>query len=161
MNKFNQIFIGLFLSFALSVSFAFADGKTSKRIRRAQKPVEIKVIPWGQNQAAVDAAKSRAERSQAVQKQLKGTRYRLLEFNYLENEDKSKPTQIPTQFRAVFYDYTNDRTIAAEGDFAGKQEITAREIVYQPIPNDEEFAEAVGILQGNKNFGESLQKRIY
>ena len=157
MNKFNRNFVGLLLSFALLISFAFADGKTSKRKQKAEKPVEIKVIPWGQSQAAVEAAKLRAENSQAVQKQLKGTRHRLLEFNYLENEDKSKATQIPTQFRAVFYDYTNDRTIAAEGDFAGKQEITASEIFYQPIPNDEEFAEAVGILQGNKNFGVLLK----
>ena len=155
MNKFNQIFVGLLLGFTVLVNFTFADGTRSQR--KSEKPVEIIVTPWGQSRSAVEAAKLRAESSQAVQKQLNGTRYRLLEFNYLENENKSEPTQIPTQFRAVFYDYTNDRTIAAEGDFAGNQEITAREISYQPIPNDEEFAEAVGVLQGNKNFGEMLK----
>ena len=161
MKKFNRIFIGLVLMFALMVSFSFAGETTPKDKKRSNEPVQIKVVPWGQNQSAVEAAKLRAERSKAAQSLLSGTRYRLMQFNYIENENKNEPTQIPTRFQAVFYDYTNDRTISAQGDFAGNEEITAREEFYQPTPNDEEFAEAVKVLQKDKDFSDLMNKNTF
>jgi hypothetical protein len=69
----------------------------------------------------------RAESSSAVRELLKGTKYRPIVLNYVEREDKSGPSRPPENFRVTFYDYTNDRTIVAEGDFAGRLPITARE----------------------------------
>ena len=161
MKKFNRIFVGLILVFALTAGLSFAGEITTKDKKRSSEPVQIKVVAWGQNQAAIEAAKLRVEQSKAVQSLLNGTRYRLMEFNYIENENKNEPTQIPTRFQAVFYDYTNDRTIAAEGDFAGTKEIIAREEFYQPTPNDEEFAEAVKVLQKDKNFSELMSRNTF
>lgn len=158
MKNLNRVLFGLGLGLTLAtVNFTPANETSPERERRAQQRIEIKVVSWGPTQAAVDAAKLRVERSAAVQKELSGTKYRLLELSYIESENKSQATQIPTRFRAVFYDYTNDRTIVAESDFAATEAVNVHQEFYQPNPNDEEFNEAVRILQRDARFASSLK----
>ncbi len=159
MKKLNRILFGFSLGFVLAIVNFAAPGEenTVKHEKRAQAPVQIKVTAWGRTQAEINAAQMRVERSKEVQKFLSGTRYRVLEFNYVETEDKSRPTQIPTRFRAVFYDYTNDRTFVVESGFDAAAAITVTEAFYQPIPNDEEFDEAVRILQQDARFNSLLR----
>jgi hypothetical protein len=152
----SRVFFGLGLVI-LSVSFSFAGENTSKRAKRAAQSLQIKIVPWGPSQETVDAAKLRVEQSAAMQNFLRGARYRLLEFSYLENESRSATAQPPTRFRAVFYDYTNDRAIVAEGDFAGKEAIIAHEEFYQPVPDDAEFDEAIAILKADARFAAALK----
>ncbi len=156
LSKISRFFVGLGLV-VFSVNFGFAGESASKATKKAGSSLQIKVIPWGPTQAQFDAAKLRVERSAALQNLLKGAKYRMLEFGYIENEDKSAPTQPPTRFRAVFYDYSNDRTIVAEGDFAGREAITTREEYVNPTPNDEEFKDAVSILTRDKRFTDALK----
>ena len=156
MKKFNRIILGLCVGFILVINIAAVD-IAPKRTKKTAAPVKIKIVPWGPNAEVVDAAKLRVEHSEAVQSKLNGANYRLLEFSYLENDDKSQPAQPPTRFRAVFYDYTNERAISAVGDFAGVEPIKVQEAFYQPLPNDEEFLEAVRFLQQDKNFETSLK----
>jgi hypothetical protein len=144
----------IFALFSVAVS---AGEKTPKRAKKSQEAVKIIVTPWGPSPIETDAAKLRAEQSEAVQSLLKGVKYRLIEFGFLENEDKSSVRQPPTRFRAIFYDYTNDKTIVAESDFAAKTPVTVHEEYYQPTPNDEEFEEAVKILQKEADFSEGLK----
>ena len=146
--------VGLILA---TVNPTYANENAPKREKRAKEKVEVKVVAWGPTQEIIDAAKLRVERSAEVQKELGGTRYRLLEFNYIDNESKSRPAQVPTRFRVVFYDYTNDRTLVAETDFAATESITVREEFYQPNPSDEEFDEALRILGRDARFGAALQ----
>jgi len=158
MEKLNRVLFALSLGLILAtINPNFANENAPKREKRAKEKVEINVVPWGPTQETIDAAKLRVERSAAVQKELRGTRYRLLEFNYIENENKSRPAQVPTRFRAVFYDYTNDRTLVAESDFAATEAVTMREEFYQPVPNDEEFDEALRILGRDAGFGAALR----
>ncbi len=158
MKKLNLVLFSFGLIFVLAiVNFAAGGENTSKREKRTQVPVEIKVTAWGRTQAEINAARLRVEQSSEVQKFLSGTRYRLLEFNYVNNEDKSQPTQIPARFQAVFYDYTNDRTFVAAGGFDAATAITVTEAFYQPIPNDEEFDEAVRLLQQDARFSSLLK----
>jgi hypothetical protein len=155
MKQFNRVLSVLGLGLILTTAgFSSVGGNESvpKREKRAQQKVEIKVTTWGRSQTEIDAANARIERSAAVQKELNGTRYRLLESSYIENETKGQPTQVPTQLRAVFYDYTNDRTIVAESGFDSATPVTVHQEFYQPNPNDEEFAEAVRVLQGDARF---------
>lgn len=160
MKRFKQVLTGFSLGLLLT-SVGFAGGSetenAAKREKRSQKSVEIKVTPWGRTQAEIDAANSRVERSAEVQKELAGTRYRLLESNYIETEVKGKPAQIPTRFRVVFYDYTNDRTIVAESGFESNSPVAVKQEFYQPNPNNEEFAEAVRILEGDARFSNLLR----
>ncbi|MCU1288279.1 MAG: hypothetical protein JWN60_508 [Acidobacteria bacterium] len=157
VRKLNQVLAGFGLLFCLIAGSAEAKGNTETRAKRQQSPITIKVTPWGPTQQEVDAAKLRTENSAPVQNLLNGTKYRLIEFSYIENENKSTGTKPPTRFRIAFYDYTNDRAIVAEGDFSGKEPVTVREEFYQPIPNDEEFNEAVSILQKDAKLGEALK----
>ncbi|HEX8734136.1 MAG TPA: hypothetical protein VF721_02360 [Pyrinomonadaceae bacterium] len=156
LKGLSRLVFGLGLSICLSAGVSAAHELAPKKPKRASQSVNIKITPWGPAQEAVDAAVQRVERSSEVQSLLKGAKYRLLEFSYLETEDKSRPAQPPTRFRAVFYDYTNDRSIVAESDFAAQTPVIAREAYYNPTPSDEEFGEAVSIVRTDKRFGALL-----
>ncbi len=158
VKKLNQVLAGFGLMFCLVAGVVCAEKNAETRAKRQQNPITIKVTPIGPTQEQIEAAKLRTERSEAVQNLLRGTKYRLLGFSYLESEAKSSKTQFPTGFRVVFYDYTNDRTIVAEGDFASKETVRVREEFYQPVPNDEEFNEAAAILQNDARFSGALKK---
>lgn len=157
LSRYGFLRIGLCI--ALLTSFAIAGETESKREKRGRAKVEIKVVPWGPTQADVEAAKTRVERSAAVQKELAGTKYRLLELHFIDNEDKSKATQPPTRFEVVFYDYTNNRTLIAEGDFAATETIKVRQETYQPNPSPEEYNEALRILERDGRLGASLRSQ--
>jgi hypothetical protein len=154
-GKLSRVAIVFGLILGVGVSSLFAFGSAWKPFRK-QRPLVIKVVPWGPSQAQVDAAVSRVESSTAVRSLLAGTKYRQLGIEYIEIEDKSRPTQPPKRFRVVFYDYTNDRAIVAEADFAGKEAVTAREEYSNPIPNDEEFDEALAIVGRDLKLGADL-----
>jgi hypothetical protein len=156
LKNLNRVFFGLGLVCVLILSVA-ASGENTKRSKRADQPLNIKVVPWGPTQEVFDAAKVRVEASAELRVFLKDTKYRLLEFSYIENENKTAPTAPPTRFRAVYYDYTNDRTIVAEGDFAGREPVVAHQEYVNPTPNDEEFNEAVSVLQQDKRFADALR----
>ena len=151
-------FLGAGLFIALFSGLAAANENSTKREKRAQEPVKITAVQWGPTQNVVDAAKLRVERSAAVQNALKGAKYRMLSLNYIDNSgDKLQPSTPPKRFRMVFYDYTNDRTLVAENDFAGAETITVREESFQPNSNDEEFNEAVRILTSDERFSSFLK----
>ncbi|HKX83710.1 MAG TPA: hypothetical protein VJL58_05805, partial [Pyrinomonadaceae bacterium] len=152
-NLSTRCFAALCLSI-IAASFAYAGDRFAPRRGKARQSIHIVATPWGPSQNDVDAAKRRAESSPAIQAMLRGTKYRLLDLFYVENGPRSLP---PTRFRVVFYDYTNDRTIVATGDFAGREVITVAEESFQPIPTDEEFAEAVAILSKDPGFAKELK----
>ena len=158
MKLLRNGFLSIGLIIALFSGLAEANESPTKREKRAAEPMQINVTAWGPTQEIVDAAKSRVERSAAVQNKLRGTKYRIFTFDYIENTiDKSQPSAPPTRFRVVFYDYTNDRTIIAESDFAGTGAVTVREEFSQPNFNEEEFEEAVRIIRGDARFGSMLR----
>jgi hypothetical protein len=160
MKTFQNTFLAIGLVLTLLTGAVVAGENNTKRTKRAEQRLDIKVTAWGPTQEMLDAAKVRVERSAELQSLLKGAKYRLLEFGYIETENKSGPSVPPTRFRAVFYDYTNDRTIVAESDFAARESIVVHEEFYQPVPNDEEFDEAVAVLKNDKRFASSLKEEL-
>jgi len=154
MKVWQSKWVRLGLSFILSANFAFAGENPPKALKRAQAPVEIKVKTWGPTQTEVDRAKNRVEQSAAVQNALKGAKYRLVLFDYIESQsEKSQPSAQPTRFRVVFYDYTNDRTFVAEGDFAGFEKITVRRENFEPGVAAEEFRDAIEVIKKDVKLG--------
>ena len=145
------LWLGLiFVLFSVAVS---ADEKREKRAKKLQTEIKLVAAPWGPSQKDVEAAKLRAQQSDAVQNALRGAKYRLIEFSFIE----AGASQPPTRFRAVFYDYTNDKTIVAESDFAAKTPVTVREEFFQPTPSDEEFDEAIQVLQADARLGAAVK----
>lgn len=130
MNRkfsFALALFGLLLT-ALPV-FASGDGEnTSVRSRRASKRLVITAKPWGPTQADVDAARQRAASSEIVRRELNGSNYREVGFEYLNDntEIKGQASRLPTRFRVTYYNYSTDRTLYAEGNFAGTEPISAR-----------------------------------
>lgn len=154
MKKLNFAIFAACLVVTFAVNAAVA-GDNTKRPKAAQERVKIKVSAWGPAQADVQAARIRVEKSQAVQSLLKNTKYRLISFDYIEKgNDKSKSAQLPTGFRIIFYDYTNDRTFAVEGDFAGAKVPVAREEKFQPGVSSQELLDAFELIKNDAEFGE-------
>lgn len=136
----------------------FAGENSAKKKKRSESSLELKVVPWGPTQTDVDAAIARAERNPAVQNLLKGAKYRQIDFTFIETGGKTSVSVPPTRFRIGFYDYTNDRMIVADGDFAGKEPIIVNEDYYQPTPNDAEFNAAIALLEKDARFASLLKK---
>jgi hypothetical protein len=139
---------------SLITNFTFANETTPKSSKRADQPIEIKVVPWGPTEKDANAARRRVEQSAAVQNALKGTKHRLIGFNYIEESatNKSLPSRPPTRYRVFFYDYTNDRTVIAESDFAGKESIKVNEEFYDPGVVREEFDAAFELVKRDSEF---------
>ncbi len=147
------------LGIALFSITAFAGGDASKRAKRADQPVKVRVALWGPSQADVDAARLRVERSEAVQKELGGSKYRLMSLQYVEFDSKTGQAPPPTHFRVFFYDYTRDRSVVAEADFAGREAIKVSQDFTTPFSNPEEYQDAVRLLQGDAQFGAMLRNQ--
>jgi hypothetical protein len=112
---------------SLTAVFAARDNEKTVRSKRANKKLNIKVVPWGPTQADVDAARQRAAASEVVRRELNGANFREVGFEYLysTNETKSQASLPPKRFRVTYYNYSTDMTLYAEGDFAGTEPITA------------------------------------
>jgi hypothetical protein len=138
----------------VSAGFASSllDGKIpKKKSRRIAPPVKIIGIPVGPSREALKNSLARIQSSGGFQKDLAGVKYRILSSQYIDNG-----TSKPTRFQATIYDYTNDRTFTATGDLAGMEDVVLKEEAFQPRTSDEEFAEAVSIVQGDAGLGTSL-----
>ncbi len=154
MKKLNCVFFGACLVIVFVVNLAAAGENKTKRSRKAQESVKIKVSAWGPTQTDVQAAMLRVEKSRAVQNVLGNAKYRLISFDYIESENKkSKSAQPPTDFRIVFYDYTNDRTFVAESDFAGAKVIKVREENFQPGVGAQELLDAFQVVKNDAELG--------
>ncbi|NOT49254.1 MAG: hypothetical protein HOP17_16105 [Acidobacteria bacterium] len=112
----------------LTVSAFANDGEnSSRRSRRESKRLVITARPWGPTQADVDAAKQRAASSEVVRRELNGSKYREVGFEYLEDgtEIKGQASRPPTRFRVTYYNYSTDMALYVEGNFAGTEPISA------------------------------------
>ncbi len=141
----------------------FATEKTDKTGKRVRGPLQISAAAWGPTQTDVDAAKIRVEQSKAVQNMLAGVKYRLVAFEYIEpsTTDKSQPTPTPTHFRVIFYDYTNDKAVLADSDFAGREPVIVQEAFYDPNVDSEEITAAGNIIKGDNLFrNQNAEKQI-
>jgi hypothetical protein len=149
-------YISLVVSFFIAVSLfsaiTTADRVTSRRIagRPATVRVEgahtIDVTSWGPDQAAIDLATSRSIKHPAVQKYLKRAQYRILSFEYIDEDTKATPDVLPPRrYRVVIFDYTGNRAIEVKGSFEG-DDMEVAELATPPDPNEEEFNAAVKIL---------------
>jgi hypothetical protein len=133
-----------------------------KRARAAgsdRTEVKLTIEPFGPTPADVDALAQRIVEHRAVQTMLAKTRYRLLYVDLVDDDGDAKveKPRPPAGFRATFYDYTNSRTILATGSLAKPAALEVAESGVQPLPSQEEFDEAVQILQQDAGVGPALR----
>ena len=147
---------------ATSLAFAGETPKTKKekRASRINAPVQIKVVPIGPTQEQVDQTRNAVERSEAVQKLLSGTSYRIMSFEYVDRDSKTTVGKFePQQFRVIFYDYTNDRTLIAEGSFSAPENVRVTEDARKPFPNYEELEDAQNMVSRDPRFAADVKEQ--
>lgn len=154
MTLFKAAFLLIGIFVLMTSNFDFVADAADPTYQTSAGFTEISAKPWGPGQKEVDAAKSRVESSEWVQKLLAGVDYRLVAFEYIDESktEKGQPTAVPTQFRVVFYDYTNDRVVLAVGDFAGRKPIIVEEAFYDPNVSSDEIADAIGLIKRDPGF---------
>jgi hypothetical protein len=124
-------------------------------VGRAGASVTVHVTPWGPDEAAIEAAKADMLGSALVQSYLRNTEFRILSFELIPRERQSGPPRPPEKYRAAIFDYTHNRTVAAEGSLDGGVTVASLS-PEQPWPTLEEFDAAVEILRNDPHFGGPL-----
>lgn len=132
-------------------------------MNNANQEFQIDISPRGPDQAFIDALAGELLQHPALLDMLAETRHRLLTLELIEPEPSRKLWRVPeapTHFQATFYDYTNNRSIRAAGSLADRQQLTVTEFGDQPLPNAEEFAEAVQVLMDDPDIGPALREQL-
>lgn len=159
MKKLGKVVIGFCLGLVMIANVMAANGNETKIKKRSAQKFDIKARLWGPTQADFDFAISRVERNREVRRALSRVNYRMLDFYAVERIAEDKTSLEPTHFRAFFYDYTNDRTIVAEGDFAGKESIIVREsaVKFDVTATNEEIEAGFELIKNHPRYA-SLHK---
>jgi len=124
--------------------------------------LSVKVTPVGPSQIALDDIARGLMQMTGIKKQLQKTRHRLISIVPAEADGELKvarPPVSPSRYRAVFYDYTNNRTLIVDGRLSRPRNVLITESASQPFPTQEEFAEAVKILARDKQIGPGIRER--
>ena len=133
--------------------------KVTPRAVTMQGTHTITVTPWGPDQATIDATKERVMANAAVQKYLRGTRNRMLSFDFIDNDTKTTGrSEPPTRYRATIFDYNNNRAVIAEGGF-NDSAVAVSLSADQPNPSPEEFDAAVAIAAADPVLGPAIASK--
>jgi hypothetical protein len=117
----------------------------------------VKVEPFGPDQAAHDGAVQGLVRSGALREHLRTVDHRLLALELLEPGRKTVKPRVRDRYRAMYYDYTSNRVLHAEGSFGKAGDARATVSARQPRPTKEEFDAAVEIVRRHKELGPRLR----
>src|SRR5216684_4961123 len=132
---------------------------SARKRSRADGAIDIKIVPFGPTADQMRALAERVTKHHALQALLAKTRHRLLRIDLVDHDTDAKPAgpRLPDGFRAVFYDYTNERTVFATGKLARPTNLEVTESAAQPLPSEEEFAEAVRLVAKHADFVTALR----
>src|SRR5438552_2518884 len=126
------------------------------------RDLNVKIAPWGPNQATLEAAVRTALEQSSVQEFLKGTQHRLLSIELADTETKvktSQPSTPPKRYCATVYDYTHNRMILINGRLDKLEDLEVEQSGIQPLPNGQEYDAAVEILLEEPKLGPALREK--
>lgn len=160
-RKFIISAVSVALLIASSSVSTIAGDNVSSKARRGEKKLEIKAVPWGPTQADIDQARARAEASEQVRRELSGSKFREVGFEYLyrSSEAKSRASAPPDGYRVVYYNYSTDRALYVEGDFAGREQIRSYWVDVVPGVGGTEILEAYRLIEQDAEFGKLRQSK--
>jgi hypothetical protein len=140
-----------------------ARGRSSPRNgaegRGAVAEATLRFEQFGPTQRELTAAARAVARHSDVRRELARTRNRLLTVDLLEPElepKRAKPTP-SRDFRATFFDYTNNRTLFVDSRLGAPKSVTVTDSAIQPRPTAEEFTEAVALVREDRELGRQLE----
>src|SRR5687768_9747961 len=117
----------------------------------------LDIRPFGPDPAALQQFGPALLEHRALRRDLERTRHQLLSVEPLESDRKSARPQVADRFRATIYDYTNNRTLLADGSLRDPDALVVTESGLQPVPSPEEFASAVAVLEQDSRLGAQLR----
>lgn len=134
--------------------------KRAKSSVAASDSLTVTVQPSGPTPEKLQSLAQSIPRHQAVQKELSGTRSRLLRIDFLDRaeEAKSASPKPPDQFRATFVDYTNNRTLFATGGLSNTRGLIVTESALQPRPSEGEFQDAMSLVLKDPELGQAVRR---
>ena len=136
--------------------------RSGKKVADVGRDLNVKIVPWGPDPTTIERVSRALLKHPAVQEHLKRTRHRMLSFELLDSEPEVKPSRPPAppnRYRATIYDYTNNRTIVADGRLDKPKLLEVSEFGSQPLPSDEEFEAAVKILVKEPEFAPAIREK--
>jgi hypothetical protein len=122
--------------------------------------LRVEIEPAGPEEAAFAPVSNLVQEHPRLQQRVAGADVRLLSVQPIDPDgDKSSEaeTQTGEGFRATLYDYTNDRAIEATGRAGAPDDLQVEEYGRQPLPNREEFRQAVRLLSEDPSWSEGLR----
>ena len=134
---------------------------SSKVEKLAQGELKLKIEPRGPDQARIDAVSRTLSEHPTVREFLGKAHSRMLFFELIEPEVELKPARPsppPDQYRATFFDYSNNRTICVEGSLKQPKRVKVSESGFQPLPGRGEFEAAVKILEKDEYLGAGIRE---
>ena len=130
---------------------------------KPSEELKLEILPSGLNQETINRISTFARGHDSVKKFLDGTRNRLLWFDIIDTDKEFDNEVSPTHFRITFYDYSNNRTIFVKGSVEQDKPkiLDIEESNIQPLPNEEEFEEALNIVRQDEKIGHLIGDQIY
>jgi hypothetical protein len=162
---FSKRSVGLILLIGVFAAVIAISGVAQKQFTAKEEPVarngplfDVRIVSFGPSQRELDALNNSLPQHAAVAALLTGVHYRHLYTELIEPDAKRETRSVaPTRFRAIFYDYSHQRTIVADGLLAAPATLTAHiEPGWQPSPSQEEFQDAVKVLGTDPLYGPAL-----
>jgi hypothetical protein len=128
---------------------------------RERGDVRIDIERFGPGPEAIDEVSRAVSGHPLIRERLNGARNRLLSVELLEPAEKGDGPLPPDRYRATIYDYANNRALLAGGrldDISGSMKVS--ETGRQPLPNEEEFDEAVEMLREDHDLGPAIKEQL-
>jgi hypothetical protein len=122
---------------------------------------ELSVESFGPPAERLDRAAEDVLQHPVVRGYLEGTEHRVLSVRPRLEDAKSSTACVGDGFRATIYDYSNNRTLLVDGDLAAidpatQGEVQVAEVGTQPLPSDDEFAAAVGVVMHDRRIRRAM-----
>ncbi|MCP9494412.1 MAG: hypothetical protein MSG64_08160 [Pyrinomonadaceae bacterium MAG19_C2-C3] len=142
-----------------AVASVFSRRAQARQDDATQKPLALRVVEIQSNDRIPEAlaAKLRSRFTLSAARKTGAARPRLLAFENIEEDDKQTniaqaSDEAPRLFKATYYDYERNRAFTLEGDARRPDDAKLTELDYQPLPNDEEFQDAVSVIARTPEF---------
>jgi hypothetical protein len=145
----------------------------SENRNNSNHKITVKIVPFGPNAKNINSITNKLLSRPRVRSYLKNTvddglrkkmqneqLPRLLSFELLPETSMTinKRTPISKYYVSKYYDYRNNRCIIMKGKLGQRNPTEIIESKQQPLPNNEEFEEAVGILRRKEeSIAEAIQ----
>jgi hypothetical protein len=120
--------------------------------------LSLDIRPFGPDPAVLQQLAASVLEHPALRKALQRTRHTLLSVEPIEPDRKLARPRAADRFRATICDYTNNRTLLADGPLRDPDRLEITESGLQPPPSPEEFARAVAVLERHRELGPALRQ---